>query len=449
MTMEDIPKVVLSEDIESELDDAISSAVRIRDARRERLGMQPKGSDVAANLRGDLRAALSQDVVVAVEMESGGINERELEREIIKKALISLDAKALRRLASRKQIPVSGKKEDLATRVASAFRWSTEDVAEVIHDYEVETSTQNGPSTRMFSTRERIDLELIARRLGYVSGRYVRVGLAKWFVFAEISPATDETRISGVLHTFSASVNADDIQRMDSPTTHEILVKGSGHIVVSGANASQAKSCIDAIVDVTGVEVRDYVPNAELHAEAPAGNLHPATAFMLDLIYARLNRGALTQPNALHARFKAKRARPSAVVTEDAKKARLKSVRLDGDYTLDLSQSCQYMTVDRRPLIDVTISAQPKGAADDLTCPVRLSVENDHLHVATGPGTAGIEAAEQLHRDVVAQAEIALTEGISSEQLAAEFARLIRERAAESTDAEDQEPFLGDVELSN
>lgn len=439
-------KVVYSEEIESELDEALESALQIRASRRERLGLPQSESSVGENLRSDLRAALSAGLVVAVQPAKDGINERELEREIIKKALISLDAKALRKIALRRGVPVGGSKEEVASRVAIAFKWSREQIAAVVHAYDLETSTENGPLTRLFTTRDSLDLEGVVSRLSYVDGRYVRVGLAKWFMFSSIDAKSDENAVSleGTLHSYSATVGSKDIQRVETPTSHAIVIRKSGNILVSDASSTQAKACIEAVCDVTGVEVRDYIPNADLNAEAPPNQLHAATEFMLDLIYGRLNGSVFTDPNVLHARFKTQKLRQGAVV-DDSKKARLKAVRLDGDYTLDLSQSCQYMALDRRPLLDVTISAHPAGADEDLTCPVRITLDSGHVTIATGPGSAGLDVANDLHALVVQNVEDSLGLGVSDEALALRMAARIRQRALEARDDEDQDPFLAEI----
>ena len=139
----------------------------------------------------------------------------EVKREVIKKALVGLKMPILRDIARGRGLSGSGASEDLATRVAASYHWNEEEIARLVLDNEADqaTNTERGFESRVFTFRESPTVADIIQRLAYVSGRYIRTGIARWFVFE--NAAEDDVGTSAVrtAHTARESQKASTEKR--------------------------------------------------------------------------------------------------------------------------------------------------------------------------------------------------------------------------------------------
>ncbi len=196
-----------------ELDEfTASEATRIKEARRA--GKSAVDTtwkpDIKSKLDASLRAVLEDEIVPAVRPESTGkIVPWEFNREVLKKALAALKTDALRAIARTRNLELGGGLEDLTTRIAKHYEWNDEAIAQLILEYSTEPSEERGHVDRLFPLQKAPHLDYVAERLDYVLGRYIRTGIAKWFVFEELDVQTDEVVLRGTLRSFRAGVNEE------------------------------------------------------------------------------------------------------------------------------------------------------------------------------------------------------------------------------------------------
>lgn len=172
---------------------AMGEAIR---AKSHREAAPAVSADIDHILSDSLRQALEDEVVPAVETKQGGLDAVEVEHEVIKKALVGLKVSTLRRLAEEQRLQASGTSEDLATRLGRAYEWDAEAVARLVLANEEEPPADRGHVTRVFPLSDAPSVDHIQSRLSYVLGRYIRIGVARWFVFESAEVGDDGPALS-------------------------------------------------------------------------------------------------------------------------------------------------------------------------------------------------------------------------------------------------------------
>ena len=170
-----------------EIDDLSSRRVdALRSKQKGRVfRSNPRKANIDEFVSERMRQVLEDELVPAKPVEGARLDEAEVNRETIKKALVRLKADRLRQVARASEVDVGGNLIDLAERIGWHYRWDDEAIARLILEYEPEPRVERAHSDRLFPLLEVPDLDYVDRRLDYVHGRYIRVGLARWFVFQE------------------------------------------------------------------------------------------------------------------------------------------------------------------------------------------------------------------------------------------------------------------------
>ena len=88
----------------------------------------------------------------------------------------------------------------------------------------------------------------------------------------------------------------------------------------------------------------------------------------------------------------------------------MRVVRFDGEHLLDSREACSLLWLEGRPLVDLTVRVQARGDNGESwgRFLVRITVETDHVAVATGFGSAPLDRSQQVHQASVAAVESAL-----------------------------------------
>lgn len=456
-------RVMHSEDVEA----AISHIMTTMEQAKAEFRAHWESSDSEASHRApmpdiselaerSLRSYLEDEIVELEPVEDSGIREKEIQREVIKKALVNLKLPALRAVALNRGIPASGKADEIARRVAFSYNWDSSEIAQLILDHNEElTETENGLSTRVFVLREPADFATVEKRLKFASGRYIRVGVARWFVFDRYQRLSETSlELQGSLRTYQPNVeeNAGEasLKAVKKLQTARLQVNAeSRYIQVHDANVTAAKAVVSALNLIRAGEVLPYVPGAAVEAEVPSRTLHPSTLFLLDLLTHKLRGNLFQQRNPVLARFRLLKTedREGEVSQSSTRRPRLSAVRFAGDNLLDSPATCRLMWAESRPLVDLTLRVSVSPLGDEQVrakLPVRVAVENDHVLVATGLGVGDSTRALEVHLSALSAVTEQIDCGVSSERQE-KLTEFIETQAA-SSESEAEARLLDDAE---
>lgn len=447
--------LVLAEDLSGEVAELLRYAQeRGLEARKARVADRRYGAvrtlggdikpDISDLLREELADVLEDEVVSAVDPGPGrGILEWELRREVAKKALVGLKVNRLRELAAGLHLDKRGRTEEVAERIARAYRYDEEEIARLVLDNEEEPEPERGHLDRVFPVVTELDVEVIAERLATIVGRYIRVGVARWFVFDEVVRAATSLKLRGTLRAYRAFVTMSDEDETgevahlsSSPTETEIeieIVNGSRTLRIRGAGLSPSRASARALEAATQTRLLGHVPLPSQSFEGPLGTFARSTVLMLDLLDNRLLAVGAREPNLTVARFEID-SEGGSRQQGDGERPTLREVRFEGDHLLDSVPACRLISVERRALIELSLRVSAGDPNADARFPVRVSLERDHATVLTGFGRQEPKLSAALHRALVRAVEDAFEEGVGDvgrlEALAVridEFARSNRE----------------------
>jgi hypothetical protein len=392
--------------------------------------------DVDALLETSLREALEDEIVPAVELQESRILPHEFEQEVIKKALVALRAETLRKLARHQKLAAAGSLEELATRIGQTYRWNRSEIARLILENEPEPSAERAHSERLFPLGEAPDLAYVADRLDYVLGRYIRTGIARWFVFEHLDADGAEVVLRGTLRAFRADVTNEEgtpsvvaVPRIDHSV--EIVVDRSSTLRVRRANSFEASAAAKAFALATKVHPLGYVPVSTAGISGgPAAAFAPGSLFMLDLLTARFGRAGLHDRNLTIARFRMDRREEGPGDDDAFARPRLNAVRFEGTHLLDSAPACKLLADEGRALVDasLTVMSPPRPDGESARFPVRVGIENDHIFVLTGFGVAP-EISFAVHEAVVEAAREEIEVGLADAEALAALAVRVQERA--------------------
>ena len=395
-----------------------------------------------------LRAYLRDEIVPVVEQESFGVREVEAEQEQMKRALTHLKLSVLKDIAGRRGLDAGGDLDRVTSQVASSLQWDREAVARLILDHTEENSeVPTGHSTRIFTVRDMPTLDRVVDRLSYVSGRYIRTGIARWFAFYSSKSVEPVLRIRGAVDAYRAEARqAGEAAFLDAtPTSAEVeleLLSNSAVLLVHGASSQDARASLIALETAAKVQVRDYVPRAEMAAATTPRSIHPTSFLLLDLVYSRLQGELFRARNPILARFKFARGGAGVGV----RKPSLRAVRFDGEHLLDSREACSLLWLEGRPLVDLTLRVQAhEGGESWGRFNVRVTLETDHVAVATGYGSASIDRSLELHRAAVSAVQAALV-GVEPDWDRLEAVRNHIERVAVSNTPPETAELLRDLD---
>lgn len=404
----------------------------------------PRKPEIDDALTHRLRAALEDEVVPAVQTSDGRILPEEFDRELIKKALASLKAEGLRKVAHRNAIEASGGLEELATRIGWLYRWDRERIAQLVLENEPEPTEERSHVDRLYPLAEIPNLEYVHGRLDYVLGRYIRTGIARWFVFETLdAEAANRLVLTGTQRAFRADITEHDeapsvvaIAKNEHPV-QVVVDRDSPLLRVRQGNTLESAAAVEALRVAARVQLLGGVPHST-HGitEGPALAFAPASLFMLDLLATRFHSAGLRDRDLTVARFRIDEDRGRSDFGE-APKPRLRAVRFEGSHLLDSPPACKLLAEEGRALVDVamTVKAPRRPDKQEGRYPVRVAIERDHVAVLTGFGVIP-ELSFEVHRSAVSAVSDEILLGLAGPESLANLAKRIEERARTSTPVE-------------
>lgn len=440
---DDSPRAWLTEEsLDQTVDELLELAAQRGRQLRELQGNEPSEASqlpgIDLQLRRALRRSLEDEIVPVSQGRDGEIDAYEVEHEIIKKALVGMKMSALREAARDEGVATSGVAEDVATRVAQAHDWDAQEIARLVLRYEEEPAAERGHVTRIFPMGDPIDVDYAHDRLTVVAGRYIRVGVARWFVFDTVARREDQIEVSGSYRAYRATVDEEAGQPvLTSVPGREPLrasLSASASLEIHGGGMQGARAAARALALVVASPLRGYVPNAEMVDNVAFGGVHPTSEFMLDLLSTRLRDAGLYNRDLTVARFKvADDDLNTPTVDEGDRRPVLKAVRFEGKHLLDSIAACRLLATERRPLPEIALQAsfQPlEGQHFSTRLPIKISIERDHVLVATGLGTDPAISSD-VHGRVLTSVEQEIESGTADAESLAELVSRIMARAQE------------------
>lgn len=429
---------------------AEAERIKARHPERQHTPDPSTKPDISSLLDTSLRAVLEDEIAPAVRTpKSGQILPHELHRELMKKALAALKADALKVIAKRHSVETSGGLEALTMRVAELYHWDEEKIAQLILEHEDEPSEERGHLDRIFPLEAAPDLDYVADRLHYVLGRYIRTGIAKWFVFEHIDLTADEILLRGTLRSYKATVSeaaAPSVIAVPAVDhSVDLVIDGSEVVRVRRANAAEGSAAVGALRTAAKIEPLGYVQPKTAGVTGTAVSFADTSLFMLDLLANRFAQAGLQDRNLTVARFRlADRAAPTS---DEA--PHLRAVRFEGTHLLDSATACKLLADDGRSLVDISFTTRtpPRPDGERGQLPVRVAVERDHVVVFTGFGVVPA-LSFGVHQMVIEAVIAELLEGLADAARVEALAERVRDRATQVSPVE-QADMLADTASPN
>lgn len=377
--------------------------------------------DFTALLREDLKAHFEDEIIPAIPKAHGGgyIDETELRHELAKKALVGLKLSRLREGAQDIGAPLAGAKtsEGIAAAIAKALDWDDEAVAKFVLEHEEEPTNNSGHGARLYSLADdTITADKIEVAIQRLLGRYIRVGLAKWYVFDGLSRTDDGVRLFGKFMSYSADIDpTKDHAALRSVSKIEdvaVTVSPSARgVEVDNVGVTAAKAAVFAASSVLNHQTLGYVPNAGSDAERVVGKVHGSAEFLLSVLQDRLADAGVDSVNPTVARFKL----DSVSELANDETPALKAVRFEGNHILDSVAACRFIVEDGRSLANIALRMHlslANGAGEERrsSFPVKIALESDHVQVVTGLGDDPI-GSRRAHDIVKAAVWAEMTHG--------------------------------------
>lgn len=371
--------------------------------------------DFSHLIRNDLKSYFEDEVILAIpESDGGSIDAIELDHELAKKALVGLKLSRLKEGAKEIGAPLTGAKtsEEVAAAVARTLNWDSAAVAKFILEHEEEPSESNAAhGARVYPLEaDRIHTaETINAAVQTLVGRYIRVGVARWYVFDDVNFVGETTNVSGTFMWYTAEVDPTkdhaalhSVPRSDSVTAS--IVPYRNVIEVGNVSVRTAKAAVYALTSALLQPKLGYIPHTGSGSERVDGTVHGTVEFLLSILQDRLPRAGVLSVNPTVARFKF----DSTEDSTDANRPHLKAVRFEGSHILDSVPACQLIVSEGRPLAAISFRMILDVSEEDLgksfsSFPVKISLEGDHVQVVTGLGDDPINSnrAYEIVRDAV------------------------------------------------
>jgi hypothetical protein len=424
----------------------IGEAARLRrptDVFRTIAGGTPKYAD---EFLAEARRVLEDELAVAAEAVGDPaegedpIQPAERELEIAKRALVRLKLPQLRRLAVEVDIDSRGSQVELVERIAREYGDDPDEVARLVLEHEEATPTR-GLVDRVYGVREKIvDLAAAAEGFKQLAGRYIRVGIAKWFVFGHARVDEHGLWLDGYYRSYSAEATreGEDFKLVSVPTEARagVRIRPDQRLIEVRARGEAESAAIVKSLE-WGTRLRhDKVLLLDVAAKTPLlMRWDPRSVFMLHVLDRRLPRDGVEIINLTSARFET-----AAAQTRRTRQPTVRAVALHGQHLLSSRAACELL-VEGRGLVELSLDVRFRPDANaEFIFPLRISLASDHVSLLTGFGTSSPETAAQLHREILRRLRASLAEGVKSDDRLEALARQIRDRS-ESTEPDQADIF--------
>lgn len=455
--------VVRAEDLDARLRELLKAAAEAgREAERaaqesdrrlvaRRLESKP---DLADQLLNSLREALEDEVLVAKQTAGEAvIEEREREREIAKRALAHIKLPRLREIADDLGLPRSGDLEEVADRIVRAYRADEEQIARLILEYETEPPPERRITTRIFGLLgPPEDLDRTADRVARFAGRYIRVGIAKWFVIDRVERSKRSLLVTGAYRAYRADADREENERYrlraEAHGASALLriMQQQPFVRVDAKEEGESRGALTAFLHASNLKKTQGLPLSSRPSGGELFSFDPRSIYLLDLLRNAFRSQEIEIFNLTAAGFETGE---EVSAEEEPRRPRVQSVRLQGQHLLDSRPACELLAAGQA-LVNLSLLARFRLSAEqDVLLPVTVRLERDHAVVFTGFGAPGPDVATALQQEVLRGLEATLRDGVLDWEALERLAAQIRQRAEQESPVEEADLFVSGTEAAD
>ncbi len=374
------------------------------------------------------------DLAEPVSDEPHQIDPAEVDREVAKKALARLKLPQLRRIAEATSLDPRGKEEDVIERIVRAYDVDASEIARLVLTNE-EAREERGVTDRLFPIfNEGIDLESAESQLRMFVQRYLRTGIARWFVFQDVERHDDFLFLNGVFRTYRVEPKGEaedfSLDATESALGVRVRVNAVGRFLEARSRGTtEARSGVTAVSKTLGLRLWEGLP---IETRPREGNLlrwDHRSVFVVSFLQDQLAREPLSIFNLTSAQFETG---DSAAVDENRPSVR--SVKFEGTHLLSSKPACELL-VEGRALVGISallrFAPNPEEA---FLVPVRVTLDRDHVTVLTGFASNRSQVARDVQGLIVNRLKAALGKPLENESGLERLAEKIVSRARDADD---------------
>jgi hypothetical protein len=400
-----------------------------------------------------LRDLIEDHVLVTSPVtDENEIDPWEEHREIAKRALANLKLPQLRAIAESIGVPKSGPRDGLLERIVRRLQTNEAEIARLVVMYEENLPTELRHTTRLYPLQHPIPSAGVVERLQGYARRYIRVGIAQWFIFRTIEETNRGVEVDGVYRAYRVgAAEADDgeatyelkTDRRDL-TASALIRPGSSFVEMRAGGVTESRALARAVELAAGLPRNETLPSGS-SPQWDDRQWDAGTLVLLDLLNSSLRSDAVQVANLTMAGFEMSRG-ASVLDESTVDKPQVRSVRFHGQHILDSRPACELIVEhERLAHIALLVWFRPNGG-ERFLLPVRVDLESDHATVITGFGMEVREISAQLHRMLIRDVEKKLVQGPSDPDGLRKLMGEIEDRARQAEEPERATMFAGDVE---
>ena len=326
----------------------------------------------------ELERIMREEALVAVVLEDQGeIPLHERNREIQKRALANLRISELREIAIREGLGPGGSIELIADRIVSKFKQDEEAIARLVLDLD-----DPGPEarfvTRLLPLRDSPEIAAVHERFVVLSGRYVRVRVAKWFVIREVESMSSGVRVKGAMRYYQVAPREEEEEASLSAigrAGNVVLRLNTGEPWVEAdvQRGADAGALAITLQRAAGVQLKQSVVSSVMPTSELAG-VDVKTLFFIDFVNSALMQDGMTVLNMSTAEFATDR---GTTEEEDPRRPAVLAVRLQGQHLLSSTQACQLVTRGRSLTGLVMLVRWQRTPEESIVSQIKLSLGDE------------------------------------------------------------------------
>jgi hypothetical protein len=392
--------------------------------------------EITDSMQSEITALLADEVLVALPTQGAlDIPRRERETEISKRALLNLRLGDLKQIARERGLPVSGRIEKVAERIARDVGIDRTEIARTIIMHE-KPRPERGIITRLIPLDGPPSLSDVEASVSPYVGRFVRIGVARWLVISEVLADNDRLDLNAHLRYYHVEPKVEDetYTLLDQPRRSDLRLRlrpGSRWVEVTVKKSSDAGGVENALRTVARLSPYGALT---IVGNPPPGEMvgwDIRTVFMLNFLSHHLPDNNHHVANMMMASFESDVAEERAVSVT--------SVRLHGQQLISSRSACELVVAGRGLLSAALLLRVQLNRDEDSFFNIRIDVGEKSATVSTALTGQPENIINSVHSTVISRLRRALDSGIA----AADFPGLvalsekIRERAAERGDPDE------------
>jgi hypothetical protein len=362
-------------------------------------------------------------------------------REIAKRALAGLKLPQLRTIAESIGVPKSGSRDPLLERIVRRLQANEAEIARLVVMYHEDLPTELRHTTRLYPLQHPIPSAGVFERLSNFTRRYIKVGIAQWFIFRKIERVNAGIVVEGTYRAYrvgATTASNDDatyeLERVRRDLTASALIRhGASFLEMRSGGVTESRALARAVELGAGLPRSETLPSGS-SPQWDDRRWDAGTLLLLDLLNTSLRSESVQVANLTMAGFEMSHAAEPA--DEESDRPQVRSVRFHGQHILDSRPACE-LIVEHERLAHIALQVWFRPSRDArVLLPVRVDLESDHATVIAGFGMEPREVSAQLQRMLVRDVEKKLLRGPSDPDGLRKLMDEIEDRAKQAEEPE-------------